>query len=974
MSDRSELLSLLDQARYNPGAIQRAIIDQLERTYTGDLEILDPMNPFTFLMEAASVLGAAGMNQAETLTRRQYPQSALTQEELYLHMSDVDYIGRFATAAKTSVSFLVGKEEVLKKAVAIGTGNVRKITIPRHTRITVGDLIFTLQYPIDIRVMGHGGINIVYNGDRVSPLQTLDSNKVGWSVQNYATIDHADYLLITVPVWQFRIDSYIVALNGTAAVNKIYELQDEYYYCRVYSADSKGVWNEIKTTHSDQVFDPLTPTVLLTVVDNTLRLKVPQIYFTSGLLNNELRVDIYTTKGTLDRSLSTYAANEFKAKWIDLDKDDNGIYSAPLEAMTTLTVFSDAAVTGGTLGLTFEELRVRTMNNALGRNDIPITNAQITARLADAGYSTVVNVDNITNRVFLATRALPTPSDGTLSSGAGATIGTLLTSLTALSAAGDGISTVVDNGKRMTLLPETLYLNINGSLGIVSDARRQALANLSAEMLANEVSDNAYVFSPFHYVLDINESTFATRPYYFGTPDVLNRYYLEDNDTTGLGVNAATHEITKVDGGWKLQVMLDSTEEFRALDDSNVYVQLMFRPIGEQDNAYLTGKLVGKNPDTEERIYEFFLATNWDVDADHSLSLTNFSMYEDVPKTVAAGLTHTFNLIYIVANHDVDGQQQSWIDTQYAKYLLPDNVVGVYQERLNIKLGDNLEGLWTQARSIVSSQTYELYEQDVYETYTSNVYARDELGLKFTLVDGKPVFDLLHAKGDPVLDSNGSPVVLHAAGTPVRDENGDLVEKDTRGMTRQMDLFVIDGVYYYANSGLDNTYRDSIPNTIVSWLNDELKPISAKLLEQTRLYFYPKSTIGVVNAIVGEGEATQLNADQKLAVKLYVARSVYVDSDLRTTMTRTSISTIASLLQKKVVTRTEILSTLKMILGNDVIAIDLEGLGGVNDYTAITLSDDSARLCIGKKLTALANGQLAVQDDIDFTFIRHTES
>lgn len=974
MSDRSELLGLLDQARYNPGAIQRVVIDQVERTYTGELELLDPMNPFIFLMEASSVLGAAGMQQAETLTRRQYPQVALAQEELYLHMSDVDYIGRFATPAKTSISFLVGKEEVLKKAVAINSGNSRKLTIPRNTRITVGDLIFTLQYPIDIRVMGHGGINVVYNNDRPSPLQALDSNKIDWSTQNYATIDHSDYLLITVPAWQFRVDSYTIALNGVAAVNKLYELQDQFYYCRVYSADAAGNWTEILTTHSDQVFNPLVPTVQLKVTDNVLNVKVPQIYFSSGLLANELRVDIYTTKGPLTRSLSTYAANEFKAKWIDLDKDDKGIYSAPLESLTTLTVFSDAAVTGGTSGLTFEELRSRVMNNALGVNNVPITNAQITARLEDAGYSTVVNVDNITNRVFLATRALPTPSDGTLSSGAGATISTLLTSLSDLVAKGNGVSTVVDNGQRMTLLPETLYLNYNGSLGLVSDARREVLNNLSNELLASEVTDNDYVFSPFHYVLDITEGTFATRPYYFGTPEILNKYFLADNDTTGLGVNAASHEITKVAGGWKLHILLDSTEEFKALTDSDVYVQLMFRPKGEQDNAYLTGTLMGKDPATGERIYEFFLGTNWDVDSAHSLSLNTFSMYEPGNKTVAVDLTHTFNLIYVVANRDVDGQTQSWIDTQYAKYLLPDTVVGVYQERLNIKLGDNLEGLWTQARSIVGSMTYQLYENDVYETYATNIYERDATGgAVFEMVDGKPQFKLLHAKGDPVLDADGNRVILHPAGTAMRDENGDLIAKDARGMVRQMDLFVIDGAYYYASTVLDTTYRASVPATVVSWLEDELAPISAKLLEQTKLYFYPKSTIGVVNAIVGEGKQVQLKADQKLSVTLYVDRSVYVDADLRKTMSNTTISTVAGLLQKKVVTRTEILSMLKTILGNDVIAIDLKGLGGDADYTAITLLDDSGRLCIGKKLTALANGTLAVQDDIDINFLRHTD-
>lgn len=973
MSDRSNLIDLINSAQYDPGAIQRAMIAQVEETYTGGLTVVDPSNPFVFLLEASATVGAAAMMQSEVLNRKQYPSNALTFEELYLHMSDKDYIGRFATPGKANITFLIAKEEVIQKAIAIGTGNVRKLTIPRNTRVDVAGLPFTFTYPIDIRVMGHGGLQLVYDGNEVSPIQTLQSNKVDWTINNYNT-EHTEYLAITVPLLQYRIDSYNASLNGTTAFKKIYDLQDQYYYCRAWMADLSGNWVEVKTTHSDQVFDPLTPTVLLKVVDNTLQVSIPQVYYTTGKINTELRIDIYTTKGPINQALSSYLANQFVASFINLAKDDNDLYVAPIRNMETMAVYSDDIATGGTNGLTFEQLRARVMRSSLGPNDVPITNAQITSRLEDLGYSTVVNVDNITNRVFLATRQLPKPDTGNLVAGAGTTMGLLSSTLKNLST----MNAVIDNGNRLTLTPDMLYLSNNGVLSIVSDSELATIRALTLDKQADKISGNEYLYSPFHYVLDTTDNTFQTRPYYFDSPDIVFKSFVEDNDTTGLGVNSSITELTRTDTGWKLLVQTDSSDAFKALDDANVFVQLMFKPVGESDGAYLNGTLIAKNPDTNERIYQFDIATNWDVDANHNLTLTNFAMYEPVVRDYATQLTDTFNLIYVVANNDVDGQVTSWIDTQTGDFLLPADVIGVYMESLRLKFGDNMDGLWTRARSVAGAQDYVKYESDIYRTYTENEYQKDPVTNRMVFeideVTGKPTPILVHAKGEQYLDDNGNPIILHYAGETMLDENGDPIISDDRAIVRQMDIFLMDGVYYFATAALDVTYRKSVPATLVQWLVDDLQPLQASLLEQTKLYFHPKSTIGVLDVLVGEEQEKTISAAQSPVITFYVTRAVYADADLRTQLAASATEQMASDFEDSVVTRDECATNIKAVSGNDVIAVKVSQLGGADDFDVITIQDDSGRLCIGKKIVAMPDGTLAVADSIDIEWVRHTES
>ena len=111
----TNLLDNLESVKTNPSAIQRVVLDYLAEVVDGKVNIVDPTNPFVFLLEASSVNTAVSINQSIVNLRKQYPSLSQTEEDLYLHMSDKDYIGRFATPSGTNFTFIINLTDINNK-------------------------------------------------------------------------------------------------------------------------------------------------------------------------------------------------------------------------------------------------------------------------------------------------------------------------------------------------------------------------------------------------------------------------------------------------------------------------------------------------------------------------------------------------------------------------------------------------------------------------------------------------------------------------------------------------------------------------------------------------------------------------------------------------------------------------------------------------------------------------------------------
>lgn len=961
----AKLKDEINEVRYNPAAIQRRLFQTLEEMTQGEIDVVDPSNPFVFLMEASVVLTSAQMEESENLTRRLYPSMAQTEDELYLHMSDQDYVGRFNSPSRTTFKLLFHKDEIIKRAVLTEDGETRKIVIPRNTEFQVSDYTFTMEYPVELRVLGHGGLQVAYDVTQPSPLQTLESNMVDWSV---VILRGEDYVLVNLPINQFELKPRYAHLNRSTQYNKSFALDDPFYYCRVYRATSGG-WEEIRTTHTDQVFDPNVPTALLKVYEDSLNVSIPHIYISNRSLDKELRVDIYTTKGPLNLILDGYEMNAFTANWRDVGKKDSK-FSAPLNVFTSMAVYSDDIVTGGAEGLDFETLRERVMTNALGNAQLPITEAQLNARLANMGYLAVKDVDNVTNRIYLASRHLPQPQSERTVSGASCTVGRMQGIYDELV----NYQGVWDNKERITITSDCLFSHDNGVTRFVPNTQRQHLKQLTGSGLTTAINQGTYLTTPFHYVLDAEENQFYSRAYYLDGPTIENREYVEENTTMGLSVDTNSLHVHKKEDRYTLQVNVHTGKQMIDVDTDDFVTQLSFRPPNERQDVYLNGRCIKRNGQTW--VFEFDLLTRFDVNGDHRILLDGFTMYPSEIRYYEAELTTTFNLVHYAKKSLVPGEVRSLLYPG-ALFLFKDDYRGVSHEKLDIRFGDYLEGFWENSRTVVSSSSYITHDGDVEATYESNVYKRDPITGTIELKmddNGQVSYDVLHREGETILNDEGDPVLLYRKGDPVLDSNGEPILSYGRGLLREWDIFLIDGRYRFATRQQDTDYLKEIPRTIISWLKTDLYTFRQWALEQTEIFLYPQRTLGGAEALVGEGENRVVDLEQSFKVTYYLTHSKYSDTFVRETLGDLAKDVIADTLRKGQLKHNQMVAKITARAGEDIIAVEVEGLGGKDNLSALTLINDVERCAIRKRLEQTLDGEFEVVDDVNVNFIRHSES
>lgn len=952
---------------YNPAGIQRAAVALVPAITNGEIEFVDPSNPVVMCIENSSINTAAWMIENAALTRKQYAAAAQTVEDLYPHMSDKDYIDRFAVPTTGNFIFFFGKDEILSKLVADSSNSgVRKVVIPRNTYVTVNDTVFSLQYPIEIRQMAHGGLQIVYDVEELSPLQTLSTNLIDWKIITAA--DGTELLAFSVEMTQFKINSQTGSVTTATGFVQTIGTTDQFFFGRVFQKNNDGTYTELQTTHTEEIYDPATPTAVFTVLDGAVRVKIPQIYLTTGQVSGSLRIDIYETKGVLSLNMITYRPEQYVIKYEAYNPSEKDEYVAPLTTLRINSMMSNSLINAGRNSLTFDELRKRVISNAIGSPDLPVTNTQIEASLERDGYTVVKNIDNITNRAFLAARPMPDPQASELITAAAAGISTLSTSVEAALQ----ISTIVDNGDIVTIKPETLYKSVNGVIELVSDSEIAALNAMEPDQKAIAANNGNYMYTPFYYVMDSSSNEFSLRAYHLDTPIVASKSFVGENDTTLLQVGTDQYSIMRTATGYVVEIQTKSSDEWKALSDSEVFVQMAFIPTGDVDRAYVQGVLMGKT-DTGERIYHFPFDTTWRIGSDNEIQISSFLMYNSTPRNVDMPLLKDFDVLYSTNTPRGPQWVMSEIDAKLGYFLLPEDTYAITQESFSIQFGHFLKYLWSRARTIVGDANYEKWAVDVPATYAADVYKPDPVtGNAFTFdSNGNIQYTKLHLAGDPVLDADGQPVYKYRAGDIKLDAYGNPVVIATRNLVRQMDMFLIEGSYALATNQVTADYREYLRATVVDWLTEDLPAMGDNLLEQTSLFYYPITSVGLVKVLFSNGLETYLDAGQTFRCTLYVSSSVYNNYELRATLTTNTIKTVASQLAQRVVSMSNITDALKSSYKDDVISIEFSGLGGNKNLNVVTIIDDAQRLSLRKLLITRNDETLGLEEGVTVDFVLH---
>lgn len=980
MSDISSLPTIdrILAVRYDPSEMVDLSLDLLEQASNRTLNIPDASNPFMFALEQAAIMNAATMQTMMDCTAQYYPQQAQQMEDLYRHMSDEDYKDRFCTPARLPFMLVLNADEVRQRAVRVAADSnddidsvYSKLVLPRNSQYAIAGANFSQEYPLEIRVMKHGGFMVVWDVSQPTPLLNLETNQIDWRVDK---VNNAEYLSIMYNMRQFTAAPYFGVITAMAGYKNTFPLNDEqFYYARVWTrASVTADWVEAHVTHSDQVYDANRLTFTAKVLESTVEIRLPEIYIANGLgLNRQVRVDVYTSQGSSYIEPTEVAANTVTASWLDFSYDNRQLseFSTPITVFNEKTILTNGVMAGGLDGLSFEQVREAVVY-ASNVTDIPITPTQVSTTLTNMGYDALKTEDLVTSRTYQASRMVGKQTNKKLTSSIGT--GIITTQMTIEQLVTN--SAVYDNGNRVTITPKALFVVEDGLYNMVSDVRMTELRGMKTEDMAVTINNGLYLYSPFYYLLDTNDDAFVTRVYDMDRPKVEYRSFLNENNSIGVEAGIANYAFSKDSDGYVFTLVTQSGDFYKNLDDEDVLMQMLFLPESESTYAYLNGKIIGRTS-TRERVWEFRLTSDMDITEKHELVLTAFGQFGNAPSKLRALLSGNFTVLNCIAkskspNDVVLSDSDKKLGTAYTDRQF----VVVTEQQYQLQFGVALDKIYTRSRPIPSNVAYKKYEEDVYWRYTEDEYQRNDRQQLVFGPDGKPI--LLHAKGDLRLDAEGQPMIRYHKGDVKYDDRDppQPIPISQRVVLHEFDMIGLDGTYYFSTNSLDAAYVTEVINQLRTWVVDDMEVIKQKLFNLTVVNFRPKQTLGIIDIVANAKETRQISAAVGFSLDVYLTDTGYKNTSLRDNLTKAIPGVITELLSRETFSNSDLSDALKPYRTSEVVDIDVGGFGPNRDIKVLTVSDPTLRCAVKKRLDVTSNGGLTVMEDITVNFLKHKDS
>lgn len=972
--NRERWRAYLAQSKRNPAIMLRAGFDYLADATDGKLDFVDVSNPITLAMEFGAQIGANNFNQFAQADKKHYPALSTQMEDLYHHMSDDLYAGRFASPSTGRFNLVFLKEEIINHAVETHIRGLHKLIIPRGTRITVDGIIYTVLTAIEIRVSAYDAIQVVYSNDYRDDYEYIESNILEYYFGRNQNNDECLY--IEVPVMQVHLTRHTSELTHIGRIfNEVYSYPDQFIQVRAYLEDTSGQVKEIAVSHSDFIYDPSRITARVKVLSgNLIKVDIPILYYNIKLLETaNVIVEIYSTKGQVNIPLSKLTTSEDVVVDMDFTNDEgitpeDTIYTAPLSELYA-GVYSTQDSVGGSNGLSFEKIKYWVINGGREK-ETPITHANFRKKADMMGYSLITDVDNITNRIFQATRELEKPSGGEFNSGVGCSIEPVAINIAHL----ERHPHVSIHGDRATIKPSALFKTNNGQTTLLWDEDVPKIDINNVDGYINNINGLEYIYTPFYYCLDNTEKSFKVRAYHMDSPRYITQQFIDNNSTTELLVAVDKAEIIRSPNGYILRIISRSNEQYKALDHKDLFVQIGFTAYGQDELAYVNGRLVGFQGE-DGHVWEFDIDTTFDFDT-QGVILNNFKILSTEHRKLSCPLKPTFTVVFGVMDYQGNHDIAAPINKRAGQHILPlrREITVISENTVTVNLGHALKNLWVGVRTTESAAGYATYQENIPLRYTENVYKLGDDGLpKYTVgSEGEYEFEVIHRIGDIVTNEHGETIYKHRVGDVILDEQNRPVVVKPKSVQRIVDMFFIDGIYRFSTDKGDIQYINSIPETVINWLETDITQLQKGMLERTSLYFTPKRTMGYIGIIAENGIRKTIFNRLPFKVKLYLTDRAYQNYELRDALTKMVSRIINESLLDRTISKDVIENRLREAGGVDnILGVNVTDMGVGQDVNTFTVVKQGNQCSVRRKIHLLSDGTLKVREDIQVEFINH---
>lgn len=949
--------------KYHPSTYVDKSLNLFSEIMDGKVDILEPNNGLAYLTEVGALNTAFAVQENFINTRKLYARLANNESDLYLHMSDYDYLGRFSKPAFAKMTFNILYNDFMAKAWVNPDNGDRIFTIPRYTKIEIDQNIFTTPSPIIIRRTASGVLDIRYNHDLTDIIFPVNTNYINFDVitlgnpmgdETYLSGQGERHLTFDIDVPEVNIE----VKNDTVERGKLmrgvvpYSVGSDnrlFYYFKAFHSPDDLNWYEMTVTHTDEVYDINDPTCIIKVLKDQKKVQyyIPPIYVRNGLLKGRVKFLVYTTRGEINIDFSDYKLEDYKTSYnpvfIGIEND------VTTEAFSLIGKFPyiKGKVIGGSGEKSFAKLKEDVINNNL-RPNLPITRNQIENALAGTSLLPIRSHDVVTGREYLVKTRIPSSVSRYKVSRMTLDLMEFKTSFNELF---DDKNGIVKINNEIAVLPQDTIFEVgeDGLLRVITNNQLKKLNSLAGQPLVKEVNAKNYFSLYYHYVLDSSDNHTELRAYEMDNPEVLTTNFRDYNETTKIGVNTAAINITTIPTGFKIDLLVEMKIFDEVYGLSNITPYILFEGASGTP-YYLEGKLLLS--DEETPIFTFYIDTKGYIDKSDRIRVHNFKDKNGTTIDVELSTTQELILLYTT-----DSYPRDFVPTEMDTYISGSYISGrraaVSLETHKVRFAERLRYLYSRVHSTVGLDTYQVYEEDVPMCYEKHIYNSKN--------------EIIHRIGDPVLDKDGNQVLKHRKGDVVLDDNGKPIVANSCDLAKYLNIMLLDYKIHRADSILIEQYKYDVRLYLRSLILNNMRLMQEQLLEKTETYLtVPNSVFDI--AVAYDGRRGFVRSAQQFKFDIYVTQRIYDDTETRRVIEDTIRETLDSYLAgNQSLSKIMLLKGIQQRTSMFIRSISIDNFLGLKaEY--VELLGENAEVSVRKKMVVTPDGYDVV-DDIIYNFV-----
>jgi hypothetical protein len=941
MDLKNEVLEEAKKVILDPASLQAVSLNKLSDALDGKLDIVDPNNPFTFLMENTTMLTSSFMSGVEANMRRLYPILANNKEDLYHHINSTEINDVMATPGEAVFNIFLNIRDIINYGVE-ETFNYN-VTIPKYSFITVDGIVFTILNDIVVKYFKNGG---TYVEAIFSDLDlAIRTNKIMESgiVTNSEGVD---YLILSLPVKQVKRFNVKETLLLKQPFIKDIVIDGMFTYIKTLSISaSTNSLIELDRTFSEFVYNPNKPTILIKPMDNIVRIEVPSVYIINNSIHSFIDMDIYTTLGNIETPLSTLDTDEFELTFNMLEATTDSA-----SAINNINCFINAStyVYGGKDEITFEELKTKVIQYSTGDNIVPITIDEVITNITNKGFKFMFATDTIVKREFAISKYIDN-LDYLLQTNIDLFTGNLKLRLNDIHT-----SKLLVKNDSVIISPFQRFRKIDNNLVPLSDIESDEIADKAiSDMTAYNKEE--YFINPYLYILDYKDNL-KTRVYDINQPIIENiRSLFNNSPITPVEFTDRIIKRNKLD--FEVFFIFSEDNKLDKITIDSLTGQLDVT-VSNVSTIKYTGKLI--RDDYYGTYLYFKLPLEGYVSKDDKLLFTTGedeveSAFVDIETNMTLTLYTTDEEVTATDTYDVSG------------IVNEDATAILYKEVFDAALALNLNNIFRNYNVSFLERKFKTYEEDVYLTYETDIYELDEDGTVKLIEDettGELELILKYKAGDSVLDDDGNPIVKHKAGDVILNDNDEPIIDYINGLEHNIDVMVIEDSFTRTTDASYRKYFISYLKYLTSIITDEIPILEDGLIENTKFKFTALNNLKQVTLKVnGEWANFDNFIIPTMTINIFKENPIIVDEVLEAKLS----TKLQELLSDNIILNNAE-EKLKEVIGGDVISVRLSNITDI-ELSNIEYKEDSGRFILRKNIIKNNNSDVIVKSEIKLNVV-----